>query len=202
MTATMPHGSDRLVWTVDHLATARRYAANPHDWPLAPRFNPHERWYHRLAAGPDGEVWVLTWLPGQATDLHDHGGSAGAFLVVSGALTEHTFAADRHDRQDRQDRQDRHDRHDRQDRQDRQGRQGRQGRQDRQGRQPQLSHGVYHAGQGRSFGRHHIHQVGNTGTRPAVSLHVYSPALREMTRYHVADGRLVVTAVERTGADW
>jgi hypothetical protein len=53
-------------------------------------------------------VWLLTWLPQQDTDLHDHGGSAG----------------------------------------------------------------------------------------------VYSPALAEMTRYHLANGQLVVTAVDRTGADW
>ena len=36
----------------------------------------------------DAQVWLLTWLPGQGTPLHDHGGSAGAFAVVSGVLTE------------------------------------------------------------------------------------------------------------------
>jgi quercetin dioxygenase-like cupin family protein len=30
----------------------------------------------------------LTWLPGQATDLHDHGDSAAAFTVVRGRLEE------------------------------------------------------------------------------------------------------------------
>jgi predicted metal-dependent enzyme (double-stranded beta helix superfamily) len=151
---------------VDHLATARRYAADPQDWPFAPRFNPDRRWYHRLAAEPDGEVWILTWLPGQGTDLHDHGGSAGAFVVVSGTLSESTPAA---------------------------------GPQDRSHRLDEVRYG---AGQGRSFGRRHIHRVTNTGTKPAVSLHVYSPALREMTRYRMASGRLVVTAVDRAGADW
>ncbi|GAB3325891.1 cysteine dioxygenase family protein [Geodermatophilus aquaeductus] len=34
------------------------------------------------------QVWLLTWLPGQGTPLHDHGGSAGAFAVVGGVLTE------------------------------------------------------------------------------------------------------------------
>lgn len=72
----------------DHLALARAYAAHPDDWPLAPRFDPTGRWYHRLASTPDTEVWLLTWLPGQHTDLHDHGGSTGAFVVVSGTLTE------------------------------------------------------------------------------------------------------------------
>jgi hypothetical protein len=146
----------------DHLALARRYAARPQDWPFAPRFNPYRRWYHRLASVPDGEVWLLSWLPGQGTDLHDHGGSAGAFVVVSGTLTEGTLA-------------------------------------DGRGR---LDHRRYRAGDGRSFGRHHIHQITNAGPEPAVSLHVYSPALRAMTRYDIAGGRLEITAVERAGADW
>ncbi|WP_369258679.1 cysteine dioxygenase [Geodermatophilus amargosae] len=34
------------------------------------------------------QVWLLTWLPGQGTPLHDHGGSAGAFALVGGVLTE------------------------------------------------------------------------------------------------------------------
>jgi predicted metal-dependent enzyme (double-stranded beta helix superfamily) len=34
------------------------------------------------------DLWLIEWLPGQATELHDHGGSAGAFVVVRGALTE------------------------------------------------------------------------------------------------------------------
>jgi predicted metal-dependent enzyme (double-stranded beta helix superfamily) len=72
----------------DLLSIARQFAARPDDWPLAPRFDPVERWYHRLATHDDHEVWLLTWLPGQGTELHDHGGSAGAFTVVSGALSE------------------------------------------------------------------------------------------------------------------
>ena len=75
---------------LDHLAIAARYAATPDQWPVAPRFNPMDRWYHRLAEEADYEVWLLTWLPGQGTDLHDHGGSAGAFQVLSGSLTEDT----------------------------------------------------------------------------------------------------------------
>jgi predicted metal-dependent enzyme (double-stranded beta helix superfamily) len=150
----------------DHLATARRYAANRQDWSIALRFDPHRRWYHRLAAEPDGEVWVLTWWPGQGTDIHDHGGSAGAFVVVAGALTERTFTAD-------------------------------------PGGGPLRSNDrVRSAGQGRSFGRRHIHQVTNNGVEPAISVHAYSPALREMTRYGVAYGQLVVTAVDTAGGDW
>jgi hypothetical protein len=75
---------------IDHLALAERFAAAPQEWPVAARFNPVRRWYHRLAAGPEYEVWLLTWLPGQGTHLHDHGGSAGALHIVSGELTEDT----------------------------------------------------------------------------------------------------------------
>src|SRR3954447_26114543 len=77
---------------LDHLAIAVQYGADPETWPVAPRFNPVDRWYHRLARAGDHEVWLLTWLPGQGTDLHDHGGSAGAFHVRSGTLTEDTVA--------------------------------------------------------------------------------------------------------------
>jgi mannose-6-phosphate isomerase-like protein (cupin superfamily) len=34
------------------------------------------------------EAWVLGWLPGHSVDLHDHGGSDAAFVVVEGDLVE------------------------------------------------------------------------------------------------------------------
>ena len=37
-------------------------------------------------------MWLLSWLPGQGTGLHDHGGSAGAFAVVRGTLHERVGA--------------------------------------------------------------------------------------------------------------
>lgn len=41
---------------------------------------------HAELAG--AQVWLLSWLPGQGTDLHDHGASSGAFAVADGILTE------------------------------------------------------------------------------------------------------------------
>ena len=38
------------------------------------------------------QVWLLSWLPGQGTGLHDHGGSAGALAVVRGRLSEEVGA--------------------------------------------------------------------------------------------------------------
>jgi Cysteine dioxygenase type I len=46
------------------------------------------RFSTRLATAPGWEAWLLTWLPGQSTALHDHGGSDGAFLVLAGELDE------------------------------------------------------------------------------------------------------------------
>jgi hypothetical protein len=76
----------------DHLAIARQFGADPTAWPVAPRFVTTERWYHRLHVADDHEVWLLTWLPGQGTEWHDHGGSAGAFYTFSGTLTEDTLS--------------------------------------------------------------------------------------------------------------
>jgi hypothetical protein len=146
----------------DHLAIAASYATRPDDWPVVPRFNIRRRWYYRLAEAPDHEVWLLTWLPGQDTELHDHGGSAGAMLVVSGVLTEETPAP------------------------------GGLG----------LRQRMLPAGAGHRFGPHHIHRVANHGDQPVVSLHVYGPALRTMTRYRIGADGLEAVGVERAGAQW
>ncbi|MGQ0465631.1 MAG: cysteine dioxygenase [Sporichthyaceae bacterium] len=46
------------------------------------------RWWRRIWHDPDVDVWLLSWLPGHVTELHDHGDSAAAFTVVRGELTE------------------------------------------------------------------------------------------------------------------
>ena len=78
----------------DLLAVARRHAADPRGWPPV-RFDPVDRWYARITATEEYEVWLLTWLPGQGTNLHDHGGSSGAFVVAAGTLTEETVSGGR-----------------------------------------------------------------------------------------------------------
>jgi len=69
-------------------AQVQRLTATPAEWVTRVRLDPEGRWYERLAAGDGYEVWVISWLPGQSTGFHDHGGSAGAFGVVWGALDE------------------------------------------------------------------------------------------------------------------
>ena len=150
---------------LDHLAVAARYAAAPALWPVAPRYSAAERWYHRIGVEADHEAWLLTWLPGQGTELHDHGGSAGAFHVLSGTLTEDTVSDDGP---------------------------GAVGIADRE-----LGEGA-----GRRFGSRHIHRITNRSVRPAISIHVYAPALATMTRYRVSGARLEVADVEKAGVQW
>src|SRR5580692_1105542 len=54
------------------------------------------------------------------------------------------------------------------------------------------------AGATLAFGAGHVHDVTNESDLPALSLHVYSPALTSMTFYDLADERLVVREVAWT----
>jgi hypothetical protein len=150
---------------LDHLAVAARFAAEPDEWPVAPRFNPVDRWYRRIAVADAYEVWLLTWLPGQGTDLHDHGGSSGAFHVVSGSIIEDTVSGP-------------------------------------PGGPARITARELGEGAGRRFGGRHIHRITNRSDRPAVSIHVYGPALTTMTRYRIGAGGLEVRAVEKAGVQW
>ena len=51
-------------------------------------FDPGRRWHRRLYRDGRVDVWLISWLPEQGTQLHDHGGSSGAFTVVEGQLSE------------------------------------------------------------------------------------------------------------------
>jgi hypothetical protein len=52
------------------------------------RYDESERWHQRLYRDRRVDLWLISWLPSQGTQLHDHGGSAGAFTVLSGELNE------------------------------------------------------------------------------------------------------------------
>ncbi|MGH3376872.1 MAG: cysteine dioxygenase [Actinoallomurus sp.] len=67
---------------------ARSVADRPEDWLHRVRLSADGRWYERLRHDADHEVWLISWLPGQATGFHDHGESEGAFTVVLGSLEE------------------------------------------------------------------------------------------------------------------
>ena len=149
------------------VAAALQLAAHRSAWAPLVSWSPDERLAVRVGSTATYEAWLLTWLPGQSTGLHDHGGSTGAFVVVEGSLSEATLALPR--------------RH-----------------------QPAaLVHHALDAGRARSFGPHHVHEVSCRGSVPAVSLHLYGPALASMRRYVLDDdGRAVIVARERAGVDW
>ena len=50
-----------------------------------------ERWFTRIRGDDEVDVWLISWVPGHPTELHDHGGSLGALTVLSGALNEYRW---------------------------------------------------------------------------------------------------------------
>ncbi|WP_020661838.1 cysteine dioxygenase [Amycolatopsis benzoatilytica] len=63
-------------------------AADRERWGALLRYDPEARFSALVERTEGQEVWLLSWLPGQHTDLHDHAFSSGAFTIVSGQLTE------------------------------------------------------------------------------------------------------------------
>ncbi|OBK17479.1 cysteine dioxygenase [Mycobacterium asiaticum] len=47
-----------------------------------------ERWFTRIHGDEELDIWLISWVPGHPTELHDHGGSLGALTVLSGSLSE------------------------------------------------------------------------------------------------------------------
>ena len=87
----------------EFVGLARSIAADRSQWEHLVRYDATSRWYHRLRAVPRAvgsapagetplgyEVWLLSWVPGQGSGLHDHGRSSGVLTVLDGALTERT----------------------------------------------------------------------------------------------------------------
>ena len=56
-------------------------------WPRVQR-DSGERWYVPLLEDEDFEAWLLGWPVGEGIELHDHGNSSGALVVVEGVLLE------------------------------------------------------------------------------------------------------------------
>jgi len=146
---------------------ATRLAAQYELWEPLVRYDAISRYYARLASERDFEAWLLTWVPGQGTDWHDHGGSTGAFVVVRGELTERTATVNPLS-------------------------------------PPRILEEprVLTDGSLRAFGTKHIHKVTNNGLEPAVSVHVYSPALVEMNSYAEDGPQLWQTGSQLIGVNW
>jgi len=150
-------------------ARVRRLLETPANWVTRVRLDPEGRWYEQIRVNDSCELWLISWLPGQSTGFHDHGGANGAFGVVWGELDEHMVA--------------------------------RGGAvSDGSAGVPGSAVRVVPAGQVRSFGAHHVHDVRNSAADSvAVSVHAYSPPLSAMTRYDLTPTGLVPVRTE--GAD-
>ncbi|MGY0491306.1 cysteine dioxygenase [Streptomyces sp. WG-D5] len=157
----------------DLLAFVRSVAAD-HELIASLPLDPEGRTWVRLE-GPEGsEAWLIGWPPGTGTGWHDHAESVGAFLTARGALKENSLAA----------------------------------------RLPtdgwktlELSEDVDRerrltAGEGRAFGRHHVHEVLNESlAEHAVSVHAYYPPLPRIRRYSRTGPVLRLESVE-SPEDW
>ncbi|WP_040926140.1 cysteine dioxygenase [Saccharomonospora marina] len=127
--------------------TALEYAADRERWRGLLRYDPDERFAAPLERDHEQEVWLLSWLPGQLAEPHDHGHTTGAFTIVCGRLTETVYRADPADPADPADSAD-----------------------------PAVAAARVHllaAGQSRVFGPGYVHRVENEGPDPVISVHVY-----------------------------
>ncbi|MFE7558752.1 cysteine dioxygenase [Kitasatospora sp. NPDC057500] len=155
--APSPAGDTRGPLTPNALRkVVRELAERPEQWIHHVRLSTEERWYRRLAADDDHEVWLISWLPGQSTGFHDHGGSRGAFTVALGELEELSLG----------------------------------------GPEQGLLIRRIPSGTARAFGPEYVHDVRNTASGPAVTLHAYSPPLSSMAHYELRAGGLVRTSEE------
>jgi len=64
--------------------------------PVVPRADPTSvtRGYSLLELSDDLEIWAIHWPTDQGLELHDHGGSTGALVVMEGNLDEHVVGND------------------------------------------------------------------------------------------------------------
>jgi Cysteine dioxygenase type I len=47
-----------------------------------------QRWFTRIHGDDELDIWLISWVPGHHTELHDHCGSLGALTIISGSLNE------------------------------------------------------------------------------------------------------------------
>jgi predicted metal-dependent enzyme (double-stranded beta helix superfamily) len=67
----------------------RDHGASFHD---RARFRDGDEYNRELVhAAPGYEIWLLSWLPGQVTPIHDHGGAVTVTTVLSGTVLEERF---------------------------------------------------------------------------------------------------------------
>lgn len=78
----------RVSTQIDLASLVRLFASDTASWRPYVRFDPGGRYWKRLARREGLDLWLLTWLPEQMTELHDHGDSSASFVVIQGQLEE------------------------------------------------------------------------------------------------------------------
>ncbi|MFB7916091.1 cysteine dioxygenase [Streptomyces sp. NPDC056061] len=148
-------GPDSGPSAAELLAFVRRVAADATVVASLP-LDPEGRTWIPLDGPAGSEAWLIGWPPGTGTGWHDHADSIGAFTTAAGTLREFSLAA----------------------------------RLPADGwRTLELADGIDRSrelatGQGRAFGRHHVHEVLNeSATEHAVSVHAYYPPLPRIRRF-------------------
>jgi predicted metal-dependent enzyme (double-stranded beta helix superfamily) len=146
-------------------ADVRRLLSIAHDlsrwaatWPGMS--DPAERCWQTIARTDELEAMVIAWPVGGSIELHDHGPSSGAVVLVAGQLTESFLVPGA----------------------------------------GMLATRTVGEHDGIVFGRGHVHDVSNVGPHPAISVHVYSPALTSMTFFDLSGGNLVEMRTESYAA--
>lgn len=66
----------------------RQLTDRPAEWISRVRLDAEGRWYEQIHVDDSYEIWLISWLPGQETGFHDHGGACGAFGLAWGDLDE------------------------------------------------------------------------------------------------------------------
>jgi predicted metal-dependent enzyme (double-stranded beta helix superfamily) len=89
---TITTAEQRVLTPAELAAEVRRLTSAPADWVTRVRLDPEGRWYEQIPVNEWCELWLISWLPGQSTGFHDHGGANGAFGVVWGQLDEYVAA--------------------------------------------------------------------------------------------------------------
>jgi predicted metal-dependent enzyme (double-stranded beta helix superfamily) len=74
------------------LALARELIFAARAWPGI--HHSTQRVWGLMASSQDVEAWVIGWPPGGSIELHDHGESSGALVIVEGELIEMVVAED------------------------------------------------------------------------------------------------------------
>jgi predicted metal-dependent enzyme (double-stranded beta helix superfamily) len=94
-----PRSTRSVLRSIDHqtpsdLAHLLRRLVRDHgaSFQTRARFREGDEYNRELVhAAPGYEIWLLSWLPGQITPIHDHGGALTVTTVLSGTVLEEQF---------------------------------------------------------------------------------------------------------------